>query len=42
MVVNTSSLHTRQDYFARSQSGKTREVANAFEAHSVFIEASRS
>jgi len=35
-------LHTRQDYFARSPSDKTREVANAFQAHSVIIEATRA
>lgn len=34
-------LHSRQDYFARSPSSKTREVANAFQAHSVIIEAMR-
>ena len=34
-------LHTRQDYFAKSPSNKTREVANAFDAHSVIIEAMR-
>jgi ubiquinone/menaquinone biosynthesis C-methylase UbiE len=32
-------LHSRQDYFARSPSEKTREVANNFQAHSVIIEA---
>lgn len=35
------SLHTRQDYFARSPSEKTREVANNYQAHSVIIEAMR-
>jgi ubiquinone/menaquinone biosynthesis C-methylase UbiE len=34
-------LHTRQDYFARSPSDKTREVGIAFQAHSVIIEAMR-
>lgn len=34
-------LHTRQDYFARSPNDKTRTVANAFQAHSVIIEALR-
>jgi arsenite methyltransferase len=35
------SLHSRQDYFARSPSKKTREVANNFQAHSTIIEATR-
>ena len=34
-------LHSRQDYFARSPSDKTREVANTFQAHSIIIEAMR-
>ena len=35
-------LHTPQDYFARSPSAKTRQVADSFQAHSVIIEAIRS
>jgi len=34
-------IHTPQDYFARSPSAKTRQVANSFQAHSVIIEAMR-
>jgi hypothetical protein len=35
-------LHTPQDYFARSPSAKTREVANSFQAHSLIVEAAGS
>ncbi|NNF96178.1 MAG: methyltransferase domain-containing protein [Halobacteria archaeon] len=34
-------LHTRQDYFSKSANDRTRNVAEAFDAHSVIVEAEK-